>query len=478
MYQFINEFEVLTADQQERVHALTLEVLERKGVLFHNEEALGILKKWGARVDGNCVLFRAEQIDAAIRECPARFYWQARDDTKSLLVGAGQRGCYVMQDHGPVYIQQTDRKRRHGTLEDVINFYKLGQTSQITTIVGQCTVDPHELDENPAKHKIITNELLKHTDKPIMSWPQMESSQTRDIFRMVEIVMGDGYLDNHYFLTASVCALSPLQYGTASAQTIIDYARANQPVMLLTAPMNGVSAPIGDIASLVMQNAEILSGLALAQAVRPGIPVIYGIGSYVSDLRTGCFVTGSPESNLINRAALQLAQNLYHLPTRFMAGNTDAKVADIQAGYETMQNYIPLLFGGVQMINECLGILDGMVSVSYEKYILDEEILERIAIMMMGLDTSATAFNIDSLIDNPHGETFLTDEKTLAACGKQWTPQVAYRNNFSAWESEGYPDILDKAAAICAERIASAPKDLLDRDVSAMLEKYVQKQTA
>lgn len=92
------------------------------------------------------------------------------------MTGDGQKCCYVMQDHGPVYIQQSDGKRRHGTLEDTINFYKLGQTSKITTIVGQCTVDPHELDENPAKHKIITYELLKHTDKPIMSWPSLKQS--------------------------------------------------------------------------------------------------------------------------------------------------------------------------------------------------------------------------------------------------------------------------------------------------------------
>lgn len=195
----------------------------------------------------------------------------------------------------------------------------------------------------------------------------------------------------------------------------------------------------------------------------------------MSDLLTGCFVTGSPQSKLIDRAALQLAQNLYHLPTSFMAGNTDTKVADIQAGYETMQNYIPLLFGGVQMINECLCILDGMLSVSYEKYIIDEEMLERIDIMMRGLNTSAEAFNIDSLIANPHGKTFLIEEKTYAACGKQWTPQVAYWNNFSAWESEGSPDILEKAAVICAERIASAPDKLLSGEVSRMLEKYVQK---
>ena len=180
---------------------------------------------------------------------------------------------------------------------------------------------------------------------------------------MIEMVMGEGYLASHYFVTASVCALSPLQYAQESADTIIAYARANQPVTVLTAPMTGVSTPISDIGALVAQNAELLAGIVLAQLVQPGVPVIYGTATYAADMRSGAF-TGSPLSNLIDRAALQLAQSLYHVPTRTLAGNTDAKVPDIQAGYETMQNYIQLLMGGTHMINECLGILDGMMTVS------------------------------------------------------------------------------------------------------------------
>lgn len=149
--------------------------------------------------------------------------------------------------------------------------------------------------------------------------------------------------------------------------------------------MTGVSTPISDIGALVAQNAELLAGIVLAQLVQPGVPVIYGTATYAADMRSGAFITGSPLSNLIDRAALQLAQSLYHMPTRTLAGNTDAKVPDIQAGYETMQNYIQLLMGGTHMINECLGILDGMMTVSYEKYIIDEEMLRRVGCMMRGL---------------------------------------------------------------------------------------------
>lgn len=471
MAYFSNEFNVLSYGELLRVHALTLEVLEKKGILFYSETALALLKKHGAHVDGFCVRFPAKLVEDALSHAPSGFFWEARNPEYSLFVGEGQaQKVYVMQDHGPVYVQENSGRRRHGTLEDVINFYKLGQTSRINAIVGQCTVDPHELT-GKNKHLLITHQLFKHSDKPALLWPVSSIQETNRLFEMIEMVMGKGYLAEHAFVTASVCALSPLQYAQESADTIIAYAQANQPVTVLTAPIAGVSAPIGGIGALVSQNAELLAGLVLAQLVRPGIPVVYGTATYAADMRTGAFVTGAPVSNIVDRAGLQLAQMLYHLPTRTLAGNTDAKIPDIQAGYETMQNYIQLLMGGTHMINECLGILDGMMTVSYEKYLIDEEMLSRVDCMMRGLDTDEAAFDISMLLDTPHAESFLMHDTTLKACSRQWVPELSCWSNYDTWVAEGSPSMLDKAAVRCRERIESAPKDLLgpelNRDLAA-----------
>lgn len=470
---FNREFKVLSREQLERAHALTLEVLRSKGVLFHSETARDVLAAHGAKVDGRRVAFPPSLVERCLSQCPAGFLWRARDAEKSVYAGEGQEGVLVMQDHGPVYVQERGGDRRHGTMRDVIGFYKLGQTSRVNAVVGQCTVDPHEVDA-PNKHLLVTHQLLKHTDKPILSWPVASIEENSKIFRMIEMVMGEGYLQDHFFVTASVCALSPLQYAQESADTIIAYARANQPVTLLTAPMTGVSAPIGDIGALIAQNAELLAGIALAQLVRPGVPVVYGTATYAADMRSGAFVTGSPVSNLVDRAALQLAQEIYRLPTRTLAGNTDAKLPDIQAGYETMQNYIQLLMGGTHMINECLGILDGMMTVSYEKYIIDEEMIRRVDRMMRGLDTSEAAFDISAILETPHMEPFLMHESTLAACADQWTPDVACWSGYDTWRAEGCPSVLDRAAEKVRERLEAAPEDLLgpalNRDLAAFAE--------
>lgn len=472
---FDRECSVLASAEINRVHQLTLEVLRRKGVLFHSARARDIFAHHGAGVSGECVRLPPHLVESCLSRCPSGFLWQARNEAASIYVGEGQaRRVHVMQNHGPVYVQQRDGVRRHGTLEDVINFYKLGQVSPVNTIVGQVSVDPHELT-GPTKQRRITRELLRHSDKPMLSYPGESYEANRQVFEMVEMVMGRGYLENHYFLTASVCALSPLQYAEESADCIIAYAEANQPVTVLTAPMLGVSTPVNPIGALIAQNVELLAGIVLAQLVRPGVPVVYGTATYTADMRTGGFITGDPQSNLVDRAALQLAQTLYNLPTRTLAGNTDAKVPDLLAGYETMQNYIQLLMGGTHMINECLGILDGMMTVSYEKYIADEEMLDRVQRMMGGLSTDENDFDISALLETPHMESFLMHPSTLEACAEQWRPTLAPWQNYEAWQDAGSPCILERAARICAARLAEAPTDLLGAELNNDLAAYAAK---
>ncbi len=473
---FTNEFKVLGEKQLARVHALTLQVLREKGVVFFSEKALDIFKKHGFTVDGQCVKFSANQVEQAIKQCPSGFLWTARNAENSIYVGEGQKAnkVYVMQNHGPVFVQNKDGSRRNGMMQDVINFYKLGQTSKVSSIVGQVSVDPSDF-QGVDKQMRITHELLKNTDKPIMSFPATQYQDNLNVFNMLRMVVGQDYLKDHYCVTASVCALSPLQYAEESADCIIAYAENNQPVTLLNAPMMGVSTPITPMGSLICQNAEILAGLVLAQLVNPGNPVIYGTGCYISDMRNGAYVTSSPDANLVDRAAMQLAQTMYHLPIRTMAGNTDAKTPDIQAGYETFQNYITYMTGGTHMINECLGILDGMMAVSYEKYIIDEEVIERVNMIMQGLPTEEYDFDISSLLNLPHGSTFLMEDATLDACATQWHPSVSNWDSYDQYEADGCPNILDKAAKICEERLASASSDLLGDSLNKDINSYIEK---
>lgn len=475
---YTNRLPVLTKEQLNRVHSLSLQVLREKGVMFYSERALIYFKKHehsGVHIDGQCVKFSPSFVEKCIAQSPSGFLWQARNNDHSIYVGEGQEAkVHVMQNHGPVSVQERNGTLRNGTMQDVINFYKLGQTSKVSTIVGQVSVDPSELTGTD-KQMRITHQLLKHTDKPLLSFPGTSYNDNIKVLDMIELILGKDYLQNHYCITSSVCSLSPLQFAEESADCIIAYAERNQPVLLLCCTMLGVSTPMSPIEAAIAQNVEILSGLLLAQIVRAGVPVIYGTGACTSYMRTGHFITTSPDVKLVDIINMQLCQEIYHLPIRMMSGNADSKLPDIQAGYETMQHYVQLFMSGTHMVNECLGILDGMMSVSYEKYVIDEEIIERVHMMMAKPSTDEIDFDISSLLQLPHGEPFLMEEKTLSSCPTQWVPTVSNWTSYDQWVLDGKPNILDRAAKVCAERLESASDDLLGKDVNNSLEAFIDK---
>jgi trimethylamine--corrinoid protein Co-methyltransferase len=296
------------------------------------------------------------------------------------------------------------------------------------------------------------------------------------MFEMFEIAKGEkGYLKDHPSIYASINPLSPLAYDTIPTETIMTYARHGQPVTVLCCALAGISAPMSLMGTAVMQNAEILSGLVLTQLVNPGVPFIYAPASSVPNMQTGQYVTGSPESNVINMANIQLARQMYHLPTRTMAGLTDAKTIDAQAGFETMQNLFQCMMGGTSIINECLGVMDSIMTNSYEKFILDEEMIARILRFMEGM----TGPNQDTSVDvikevGPRG-SFLSHMSTMKICRNAWRPTVSSWDNFDRWQGNGSEDVTMAAAEKYKKILASAPQSTLDAQAEKELAAFVQR---
>jgi len=455
-----------------RIHEQTIKILEETGVAFHSEEAIEVFRRAGAKINGTVVYITGKMIEEAIKQVSKQFTWHAVNSENNLLVGEGQDRVHVMLDHGSIYIQDMENGRRISKMKDLTNIFQLGQASNICNIIGQVPVDPSDADAD-IKHLLITRELLRHTDKPLMSYPVETQAQIRDIFSMVEMVMGEGYLNDHPALGVSVCALSPLKYAPESCGTMLAYAKKRQPVLALTCAMSGVTAPISPMGTAIMQNAEILSGLVLTQLVSPGTPFVYCPASAVPNMQSAGYITGSPESNLINIIGLQIAGDLYGLPTRTMAGLTDAKVVDCQAGYETMQNYFTLMLAGTHLINECMGTLDSIMTVSYEKFMIDEEILSRMLRILKGIETSEEAFDIGIIQEIGQTGSYLMHPSTAAKCRDMWTPTVADWNAYAAWEKAGSEDILVRANRRYKQVLAECPDTLLDAATDDALTKFI-----
>ena len=165
---------------------------------------------------------------------------------------------------------------------------------------------------------------------------------------------------------------------------------------------------------------------------------------------------------------------LYGIPTRCMAGLTDSKIIDCQAGFETMQNYLMLAMSGVNIVNECFGILDAIMTVSYEKFIIDEEIMSRSACVVKGIDSFEDDFSKNIIKEVGHGGSYFMHPSTLKYCRSFWEPLVSDTKNFDDWKKNGEQDIKQKANKIFKEILKNCPDIIIDQEVRIDLEKYVK----
>jgi trimethylamine--corrinoid protein Co-methyltransferase len=469
---FLTKPRMLKKKDLNRIHEATVRILEETGIVFHSDEVIEIFKKEGARVAGQTVYIPRKMIDRAIDTVPKVFKWHAKDSEKSIYVGEKDDRVHIMLDNGPIYIQTLNGERRLATLQDMSNFYKLGQASEIVDIVGQIPVDPSDA---PAGFKCLhaMHHLLRNTDKPLVGIVERRE-RIEQMFDMLEMAMGQNdYLRDHTAMGVSVCALSPLQYARESCDTILAYARRRQPIMFLTCALAGVSASIHLVRSAILQNAELIGGLVLAQIINPGTSYVYSPASTVANMQNAGYITGPPEANLINTIGLQLANELYHFPTRTMAGMTDSKIVDCQAGYETMQNYFLLMLSGTHLMNECIGTLDSLMTLSYEKFMIDEEMMSRMLRILEGVDVSDASFDISEILAVGHEGSYLMQPETLARCRDLWKPSVSFRNSYTDWINSGEEDVAMRAGRRCKEVLDNCPDNLIGSDLDRDLARYV-----
>ena len=471
-----SRFRVVGDDVLAKIHQASLNVMANTGIVFQSEECLEIFKKHGAKVSGKTVHFPKEMVEKAIQDAPSSFNWVARDSDKTITVGSDQKNIHVSLNSGPIYIQDTEHGRRLGQEQDLTNLYKLAHNSSTCNIVGQIPVEPSDI-KGPSRHLDIFRLLLKHSDKPLFGYVG-KSKELLPMFDMMKIASGAALENDDFFsdprIAVSLNPLSPLQYDETPCQSFLEFARRRQPIMVLTCAMAGVTSPVDPMGTVVLQNAEMLGGIVLAQLINPGTPVVYSPASAVPNLRTAAYVTGSPASGLINMVGVQLARELYKIPSRCMAGLTDSKVVDCQAGYETMQNYLMLAMGGVNMVNECYGILDMIMTVSYEKFIIDDEIMSRAAEVMRGIDSFEDDLSESIISDLGPGASYLMHPSTMKHCRGFWTPAVSTMDSYDDWEKKESLDATQKANATYKEILSNCPDSILDSTLDQELVSYIQ----
>jgi len=453
-----------------KIHGASLKILQETGVLFHHDEVLEIFKNHGAKVQGKLVKLNPELVEKCMEKVPERFIWKARNEIYTRTLGDG----YLLQPAaGTVKVHDLDGRIRQGTLEDYTNFQKIYQAGDIYDLVGMIPVEPNDIDTR-LKHLFMMYQTLKHTDKPVNGF-MTTGSQARAQLDMMEIAVGGKQIfENNHYMAVSIGVTTPLTYSWDPLETLLHYVNRNQVPTILCAPLAGVTSPFSMLGTAVLQNAEILAGIVLTQLLRPGHPVVYCPSAAAANMRTCGFSTGAPETMLINIANIQMGLDYYHIPVRAMPGFTDAKIPDFQAGVETMQNLMLGMLSRAHLLNESVGILDNILTVSYEKTILDAEIISRIKRINQGIFGDDLDLCVESIQRVGHGGSYLTEPMTVKNCRNRWAPTSSFWGTQEEWEKKGSLDAAQRANGIARKILLDAPDALIDKGLDGELLHYME----
>jgi len=465
---YLPTMKVIAEKDYQRIHDASLKILSEAGVRFDSDDALEYFKNNGARVEGKKVFINPDMVQKALDAVPGKFKWTARNDANSVMLGEG----YVVEPNvGCVFAQSIDGGRWPGTRNDYANIQKLHQSSKLPTVVGATPIQLSDVSGSD-KHLYMLYETIKHTDKPVIGI--CESKQfVQENLKMMEIAMGEDVFTSNTCIAVSVNPLSPLAYGTETADSMVQYAKKGQAVMSLPCIMAGVTGPISLFGTIVLQNTEILAALVLTQIINPGNPFVMCPCSSTAYMKRGNYVTGAPEMMLIDIAGLQMCHEFYHLPSRLMTGMTDSKEVDVQAGYETMQNLVMGILARPNILHECHGVLESIMTVSYEKFIIDEELISRVLRIADGIDVSDEAMSLDLIMEIGSEGSYFTHEETFKRYKELWEPTVSDWHSYTEWK-EADENILVKANKMWKKRLEDAPDKMIDDSLDNDLLQYIK----
>lgn len=333
---------------------------------------------------------------------------------------------------------------------------------------GYCIVHPQDIPEE-ASHAYIFLATAKNTGKALRG-RMYEAGRVKDLLEMAAI-LGGGLeeIRRKPNIYAIANPLSPLTYNREQLEGMILYAKAGLPVAVSSCIQAGMTGPATLAGTLVQLNAEILAGITNPGTGKPWNPVLYGVISSITDPRRGGMPYGAIELGLLSAAGAQMAK-FYGLPCRGSGGATDACALDMQAGYESALTALLPAQAGADLILYGVGALESALTASYEKVIIDNEVLGMVKRMLRGIEVDEKAMAVDIIHEIGPGGYFLAHRQTLEALPKDhFIPRLGNRMRYDAWKEMGGRDIREVAGEEVKRILKEHQPPPLDRDIEGRL---------
>jgi trimethylamine---corrinoid protein Co-methyltransferase len=470
---FVNElpfYEILSEDALETLDRGWKRIVSEIGIEFDHEEALEIFRKAGQDVEGNVVKLDPAFILEQTALAPREFDLRARNPERDLHIG-GRHMAFL-----PVYgcpFAREGAVRREATMDDYQRLVRLSQVFPEIDMAGGTIVEPNDRPLD-SRHLEMVQALMTLSDKPFMG-SVTSGPNAADTLEMADILYGGrDEVEKRPVVMSIINVNSPLRFDGRMLAAMVEYARANQPVIVTPFLLMGAMSPVSSPAALVQQTAEALAGIALIEGIRPGCPVV--LGSFLSniDMQSGSPMFGTPESAVGLFCGGQIARRL-GLPWRSGGGGlTASQSVDAQAAYESLMTMMPAFLSGANVVMHAAGWLESGLVSCFEKYVVDIEILRmlRETFKPLEIDEESLAFGAHEEVG--HGGHFLGAAHTMErfrTCF--YRPLLSSSQNFERWSRNGGRDATARASLIWEAKLAEYERPPMDSSVEEGLAEYV-----
>jgi len=471
----IPTYDILGEENLIRIEAAADRVLAETGIEFRDDpEALELWRKAGAAVNGILVKFPPGLLREVLKSAPASFTQHARNPANSVQIGG--KSVVFSPAYGSPFVMDLDKGRRFGTLEDFHNFIKLAQSSPNFHHSGGTICEPTDVPVNK-RHLDMVLAHMTLSDRGFMGSVTAES-RSEDNIEMCRILFGSEFVDQNCVILGNVNVNSPLVWDGTMTKSLRAYARAGQAAVVVPFILGGAMGPVTNAGGIVQSLAETMAGCALTQLERKGAPVIFGNFLSSMSLRSGSPTFGTPEPAIGSMVIGQLARRL-NLPLRCSGNFTTSKLPDAQAMMEGTMSMLAAVQCGANFILHSAGFLDGLLSMSYEKFMLDADLCGALHAYLDGVKMGDDELAVEAFAEVGPGNHFFGAQHTLRHYETAfWDSDLSDNEPFEKWEAAGSADAATRANRLWKKRLAEYEAPAMDIAVKDALKDFVAKKKA
>lgn len=471
----IPTYDILGEESLIRIEAAADRVLAETGIEFRDDDAaLALWKAAGAQVDGLRVRFEPGMLREILKTAPREFTQHARNPAKSVVIGG--KSVVFAPAYGSPFVMDLDRGRRFGTIEDFRNFIMLAQASPNFHHSGGTICEPTDLPVNK-RHLDMVLAHMTLSDRCFMGSVTAES-RSEDNIEMCRILFGTEFVDANCVILGNVNVNSPLVWDGTMTKSLRAYARANQAAVIVPFILGGAMGPVTSAGGIVQSLAETMAGCALTQLERKGAPVVFGNFLSSMSLRSGSPTFGTPEPAIGSMVIGQLARRL-GLPLRCSGNFTTSKLPDAQAMMEGTMSMLAAVHCGANFILHSAGFLDGLLSMSYEKFMLDADLCGALHAYLDGVRIDEDQLAVEAFAEVGPGNHFFGAAHTLAHYETAfWDSDLSDNEPFEKWQQAGSVDAATRANRLWKQRLAEYQAPELDLAKREALEDFVARRKA